>query len=229
MKKIKIVTIRKKILNTGIIAISALLLVGISDIIMLYRPTAGNVGYADRLKEISELRIFIGALLGTLIMPLSITLAYQLWIALKNVGKIIAGITAITMAYFIALAAVLHWSFLFIGITYRKIIQNITLFNIIAEDFNTYLKIISMLVGIILLVCSIFLIIAILTKKSLYPRWMAIFNPAVIVIVIKAFIGPVIPAPIGGFFSATSITNGIFLFTILSTLVLLKAVREVNE
>jgi hypothetical protein len=77
------------------------------------------------------------------------------------------------------------------------------------------------------LISSVGFIFMVLTGKTLYPRWMAIFNP--IVLLLLSFILFAIAPEIGKYTLPIALNMGYFIFFSLSTLLLSKVCKSREE
>ncbi len=104
------------------------------------------------------------------------------YFALRPAGQFWAIVTSGFLAYFVALGSVGHGSFF----PYYSILQAIEVNSKekILEDFlvpiQTYNQFLFLVCILILLLGSVFYSVLILVKPTIYPKWMAFCNPALI-------------------------------------------------
>jgi len=218
------------VIITGIIGIFAAILVGAGEFLLHYSP-AGD--YADDgnyvyLLQVSEWRITTGHFLGVIGAPFYLVGFWHIYLGLKPYGKIIPYLVFFISAY----------GFIFgtVWIGSRASIALLTQANYAAEGHNSevlrglmdfYILHSESLLQVIratTLISSLAFIILVLTGKTLYPRWMALFNP--IVLLVSSFILFAVAPEIGKYTMPIALNMGYFLFFSLSTIQLMKVCKQ---
>jgi hypothetical protein len=213
---------------TGIIGILGTIIMIISDIILLGHPTSGSkftetgLNNLNDLLDVSKWRLTIGSFLSVLGHPLQIIGAYQVFIGLKPGGKWRSLPVFLILTHSIIIGCAFHISHAYIGAglqaEYNAGSAAIYFYQMV-EAFYKYNSIFCIILPIGVVVSSLLFTVAVLSNKTAYPRWMAIFNPLILITVIM-FIFKTIPAPMGGYLSPTYANLGILIFFIISTTIL---------
>lgn len=218
---------------TGIIGMVAALLVGTGEFLLHYSPLGdyaddGNYIY---LLQVSESRVSWGHFLAVLGAPLYLIGFWHMFLGLKPYGKVIPWIVFFVSAY----------GFIFgtIWIGSRASIVLLAQANFAAEGHNNevlrglmdyYMLHSETLLEVTratTLLSSLAFIILVLTGKTLYPRWMAIFNP--ILLLVSSFILFVVAPEVGKYTLPIALNVGYFIFFTLSTLQLTKVCRKLQH
>ena len=221
------------VIITGIIGIFAAILVGTGEFLLHYSP-AGD--YADDgkyvyLLQVSEWRITTGHFLGVFGAPFYLIGFWHIYLGLKPYGKIIPYLVFFISAY----------GFIFgtVWIGSRASIALLAQANYAAEGHNS--EVLSELIQYYILhsesllqvirattlISSLAFIFMVLSGKTLYPRWMAIFNP--IVLLVSSFILFAVAPEIGKYTMPIALNMGYFLFFSLSTMQLMKVCKQAQE
>jgi hypothetical protein len=215
---------------TGIIGIVAAVLVGTGEFLLHYSPAGdyANDGNYVYLLQVSESRITWGHFLAVLGAPLYLVGFWHIYLGLKPFGKIIPGVIFFITAY----------GFIFgtIWIGSRASIVLLAQANFATEGHNSevlrglmdyYILHSESLLEVTratTLLSSLAFIVLVLTGKTLYPRWMAIFNP--ILLLVSSFILFAIAPAIGKFTLPIALNVGYFMFFTISTLQLVKVCNQ---
>jgi len=218
------------VLITGIIGIFAAIMVGTGEFLLHYSPAAdyaddGNYVY---LLKVSEWRITTGHFLGVMGAPFYLIGFWHIYLGLKPYGKIIPYLVFFISAY----------GFIFgtVWIGSRASIALLAQANYAAEGHNSivlrelmdfYILHSETLLEVIratTLISSLAFIILVVSGKTLYPRWMALFNP--IVLLVSSFILFAVAPEIGKYTMPIALNMGYFLFFSLSTLQLMKVCKQ---
>jgi hypothetical protein len=215
---------------TGIVGIVASLLVGTGEFLLHYSP-AGD--YADDgnyvyLLQVSESRVTWGHFFAVLGAPLYLVGFWHIYLGLKPYGKIIPLIVFFVTAY----------GFIFgtIWIGSRASIVLLAQANFAAEGHNSdvlrglmdyyilHSETLLEVTRVTTLLSSLAFIVLVVTGKTLYPRWMAIFNP--ILLLVSSFILFAIAPELGKYTLPIALNVGYFIFFTLSTLQLTKVCKQ---
>lgn len=215
------------ILLGGLTGITGVLITIISDFILLGRPvdayTFFRIG-TETMAGLADWRITVGTFLGVFIIPLQIAGLITIYYGLKPAGKFLSLSVVIPNAHGLIMAVAFHVSYAFIGSgwkLYYELGSDNPISSLMMKRFDYYWKIIIVIVSIELLFSSICFIIAVLKGNSLYPKWMALFNPVCIFALVFLLIFA-IPAPVGGFIAPTYLNLSTLVFFILSTVTVYK-------
>jgi hypothetical protein len=215
---------------TGIIGMIAALLVGTGEFLLHFSPLGdyaddGNYVY---LLQVSESRVTWGHFLAMLGAPLYLIGFWHMFLGLKPYGKIIPWVVFFITAY----------GFIFgtVWIGSRASIVLLAQANFAAEGHSSeilrglmdyYMLHSETLLEVTrttTLLSSLAFIVLVLTGKTLYPRWMAIFNP--ILLLVSSFILFAVAPEVGKFTLPIALNVGYFIFFTLSTLQLTRVCKQ---
>ena len=116
------------------------------------------------------------------------------YFAFRSAGRFWAFVSGGFLAYFLALGSSGHGSF-FANYSIQQAIQNtpgVKELEALAVPIQTYNNFLLFAAVTFLFLGSVFYCITILTRKTIYPKWMALCNPFLIVVVVS------VPAMIEG-------------------------------
>lgn len=215
---------------TGIIGIIAATLVGTGEFLLHYSPLAdyaddGNYVY---LLQVSEWRVTWGHFFAVLGAPLYLVGFWHIYLGLKPYGKIIPWVVFFITAY----------GFIFgtIWIGSRASIVLLAQANFSAEGHSSevlrglmdyyilHSETLLEVTRLTTLLSSLAFIILVLSGKTLYPRWMAVFNP--ILLLASSFILFTVLPDLGKYTLPIALNVGYFLFFSISTLQLAKTCKQ---
>lgn len=223
-KKSKVATI---ILIMGLIGILGVLLTLVSDFILIGRPVSSFSFFklgTESMAGFPQWRITIGTFLGILVIPMQLAGLGTMYHSLKLAGKIKALIVVLINAHTLILAVAFHVSYAFIASGW-KLYFELGKGDIIAlkmlKRFDYYWKIIIVIMAIELAFSSIVFAVIILRGNTLYPKWMALFNP-IFVLFYTYLIILFMPHPVGGFVAPAFLNLATLIFFILSTVTVYK-------
>lgn len=223
----------RTIIITGIIGIAAAILVGAGEFMLHYSP-AGD--YADDgnyvyLLHVPEWRITWGHFLAMFGAPFYLIGYWHMYLGLRPYGKILPYLFFFISAYGFMFGAVWMGS--------RASIALLAQANFAAEGHNSevlreliryyilHSESLLQVIRVTTLISSAAFIFMVLTGKTLYPRWMALFNP--IVLLLLSFILFAIAPEIGKYTLPIALNMGYFIFFSLSTLQLARVCKSREE
>ena len=222
----------RTIIITGIVGIAAAILVGTGEFMLHFSP-AGD--YADDgnyvyLLNVPEWRITTGHFLAMFGAPFYLIGFWHIYLGLKPYGKIIPYLFFFTSAYGFIIGTVWMGSRASIVLLAQKnfaadghsseVLKELIRYYILHSE--SLLEVIR----ITTLVSSVAFIFMVLTGKTLYPRWMALFNP--IVLLLLSFLLFAVAPEIGKYTLPIALNVGYFIFFSLSTLQLAKVCNSKN-
>lgn len=166
---------------TGWMGLGAALLVGLGEFCLQYTPNGGVEDVENYLyfNDISAERLSIGHFIAVLSAPLYLLGYWHLSKNLEPAGKLLSGVFFCIGAYAFAVGTAWIGQRFFIATTVHEIAagadlkSQLTLFAEHNEPFVNVLRLAMLLVSVIW-------IKQILTGRTNYPRWMAIFSPIVL-------------------------------------------------
>ncbi len=196
---------KKKFLRTcGILGIIGGLINIAADLMLIVGPLPGNYGL-DAMSVYTPFKLCMaGSLLGAAVgIPMWLFILIPLYYALKPAGKVFAVPVVILLGHNFILSAVFHNMAALAHAAYTAVAnvgaESKPVLEEMISRFDLYIMRIGPFYAISLALGSILLIIAILSGKTLYKRWMAVFSPLLVMLIM--FVSNNLPAPVGGYFA----------------------------
>lgn len=210
-----------KILILGLIGIFATIITAISDVFLLGRPTDAREFFMLNTKIMVYLetwRISLGTIMGIISLPFQALGLVLLYDGIREANKYVRYLIVILIGHGLTMGIAFHTSYAFIGNALKlqnSIGADNTYYVELINKFNFYWNFIIAFIAIEVLISSIFYIISVLNKKTIYPKWMAMLNPIGVLILVYLFL-IVLPKPFGGYIAPAYFHIGImFFYTIL--------------
>jgi hypothetical protein len=207
------------ILKLGWIGIISVLITIISDFIMLGKPSSAYtyfVNGTETMWDISTYRIAMGTFMGVIILPFQVMGLIPLYYALKPAGKVKSAVILILNVHALLMGVAFHISYAFMGsawkLNHRVDAPDFTLELI--KQYDKYWTILIITIAIEILVSSVIYTVVVAKRKTLYPKWMAIFSPAIVVACILGLV-VLIPSPLGGYFAPAFLNISTLVFFLL--------------
>lgn len=207
----------KKILIFGIVGITAVLFTIISDLILLGRPDSGLSFFlspTECMIDIPGWRITAGTFLGVFMLPFQISGLVPVYLGLKPGGKAAPIMAGIAGAHGLIMGTAFHTAYAFMAggwKLYHSAGREGVSITAAIGDFEFYWKLIIVLMAIDLILFSVIYVFSVLGGRSVYPGWMAVFNPAVIMAVMFPIL-LLLPAPVGGFIAPVVLNLSTLIF-----------------
>ena len=179
----------------GIVAVIGAVACAISDMLMLtatfniadypnLQPYLELLDDAEVMAAISHSRLAWGGMLGVLAFPFSIAGIWQVYQGLKPAGRWLALPPTLFLIYGSSLSPFVHGSFIYGGQCIHALNDVDTASQAIVADMFTRMTSILTASYAILAVCSligcIWFSVAVASRKTFFPRWMALGNPLLI-------------------------------------------------
>ena len=219
------------VLALGVTGIIGVLLTILSDLILLGRP---NSAYSflilgtESMADLAQWRITAGTFIGVIALPFQIAGLISVYYGLKPSGRVMPLMVVITNAHAIIMGVAFHMSYAFIGSgwkLYYEMGPGNKITSEIVKRFDSYWKIIVIIMLTELLFSSIIYVFLIMKGNSLYPKWMAILNPLCVLICLFPVLLS-LPAPIGGFIAPAYLNITTMVFLSFSTAVIYKKLKN---
>ena len=171
---------KRYIVLSGYIGLLAAILVGTGEFMLHFDPSGHFEGGYDFMKGISSQRSTVGHFFGVLAAPLYIIGYWHIMKMLEPASKLLSKIAFAIMSYGIIIGAVWLGSRASISaiVNLDTLEQAKVLISLYEIRYETLLQI----TRISLLLFAIIFIWLVLTGKTYYPKWMAIFNPLVLLL-----------------------------------------------
>jgi len=185
---------KNQIFITGVFGLLASIIVGIGEFFLHYSPNiVGNAENYQFFQFVSKENLITGHFIAVFAIPFYFLGYFHIYKMLEKGNKKLAsivfglGILAFTIGGFwitsrAFLGTIIHLQKNIDTEIYQKIINN---YSLISESLVQGLR-------VIILLLSVFFVIAILKGGTYYKKWMAIFNPIVLLLSVFAvyFISP---------------------------------------
>jgi hypothetical protein len=220
----------KIVLVLGLVGIAGVLLTIISDFILIGRPNSSNsflkLG-TESMAYLPSWRITAGAFIGIIVLPFQLAGLTSVFQGLKPSGRVMPLVVVIVDAHALIMGVAFHISYAYIGTGWKLYHQSGPGNEILSElvkKFDFYWKIIVFIMLFELLASSIIYMLLIIRGKTWYPKWMAVFNPLCVSLLIFPLIY-ILPAPIGGFIGPAYFNISTLAFMSLSTCVIYKTLK----
>lgn len=222
------------ILALSLLGMLSVLVTIISDFILIGKSSTAFsflVLGTESMWDIEPWRITAGAFIGVVVLPFQLLGLVPLYFALKPAGKVLPIIAVLTNAHMLLMGVAFHISYAYIGsgwIVYHKNELTNQITSEIVDKFDSYWMILAVIIVIELLFSSIIYIIVVLKGKSLFPKWMAIFNPLCIVLFTFPLVF-ILPAPIGGYIAPAYLNLSTMIFFVLIISVGYKRIKRIEN
>lgn len=199
----------------------------VSDLLLIGRP---NSAYSflllgtESMADISHWRITAGALFGVFVLPFQLAGLVPMYYGLKSSGKVLPAAVLIACAHAITMGVAFHVSYAYIGSGWKLYYEIGVGDKVVAElmsRYEFYWKIIVYIMIIELFAGSAIFAFLIIKGKSLYPKWMALLNPFIVLVILFPIIFS-LPYPIGGYVAPAFFNIATLVFFTISTFIILK-------
>ena len=164
------------------------------DMILYYEPVSGAEYNSVAVMSAMPIeRLIAGGLIGPFASIFSIIGGYIFYIVFRSVNKVLAKILFASFAVLFIVAGTYHAVFANYGIIGRipKSLQSEQLLL-----FMTYMESIYTVIFICATIWTLLLFYLVIFKKSLYPIWMLLFTPSLLILLGKS-LKDYIPYPLG--------------------------------
>lgn len=213
---------QKMIRLSGILGIIGAVLCAVSDLLFEGMPVSGKeVTFENMALLIPYGRTIAGALLGVLVIPLWLFILVPMYYALKPAGKWFVIPVILLFAHYIAVATAYHGSYALYTAGYYALAnvggESKTILLEMIEKFMAFKTGLFYTVAITNFLGSIWFIITVLFRPTLYKRWMVIFTP--LLTMQLRILCKQLPAPIGGYILPPTGSILFAVFFLITTLV----------
>lgn len=215
---------------TGLIGILGAVLTFASDMILLGRPVSASEFLqwnTETMAFIEDWKITIGTFAGILFLPLQIIGLIPLYQGLKPAGRRMPHVVALFSAHALIMGVAFHTSYAFIADGWKlkhAVEAGNSMVSGLVEKFSFYWTILLVTMFVELMISSAVFVALILKGKTLYPKWMAVFNPICVFLILYPLI-LLLPVPVGGYIAPGYLNLSVAAFFTLSTLVVSKRVK----
>lgn len=207
------------------ISILAVILTIVSDFILLGRPSSSYSFFklgTESMALIPMWRITLGTFLGIMVIPLQGFGLIAVYYSLKNGGKIKALTAVLTIFHASSMAVAFHMSYAYIASGWQLFYQagkSNLLITQLLNRFNYFWTLLLIIIAIEIAIGSAIYSWMIIKKNTLYPKWMALYNPA-FTLMYTYLIILLMPYPIGGYLAPAFLNISTLIFMIISLFVI---------
>jgi hypothetical protein len=211
----------KLVIILSALGMLSVLITIISDFLLLGKPDSAVNFFiigTETMWDIDPWRITLGTFIGVFALPFQLLGLLPLYFALKPAGRILPIITVIGNAHALLIGVAFHMSYAYIGRGWALYHQNDISKEIsskMMDSFSFYWLTLLVIMSLEILLSSLVYIILVIKRKTLFPKWMAIFSQIVIILitftVLLAF-----PYPIGGYIAPASINVATLIFFMIT-------------
>lgn len=180
---------RRQLIVTGVIAILGAFIVGIGEFLFQFSPRGGYEG-SDYLYflDVSQQRLTSGHFIGVLAAPLYLIGYWHIAEMLRPAGKKMAAVVFGMGVYAFIIGDVWLGGRVNLALTVKaRDIADEAIkgpFSDLLADISGHNEPLINIVRVLILIISILMAIGILRGKSLYPRWVVLFLPIVLLVLI---------------------------------------------
>lgn len=171
-------------------------------------------GLVDTVTHASDARLYAGGLVGPIAACLSIIGFWQLSQNILPPSGFLARSIFILFSVLMVFGSAVHTLWTTRGLAIKYCASSLAPCADLRSSINSYWDIVYNIGAIPGILAAILLFFLILFRKTAYPRWTVLFNPALLI-----FISPLtekIPAPLGAIFYGGSANLSIALFFFVS-------------
>lgn len=219
------------ILILSLLGMANVLITIISDFILLGKPSSAYsflmLG-TETMWDIAPWRITAGSFIGVMALPFQLLGLVPVYVALKPAGKVLPVIALIMNAHTLLMGVAFHISYAYIGSSWtlhRSDVVTRYITSGLVDKYDSYWFILAVIMFLELLISSAIYVIIVLKGKSLFPRWMAIFNHLCVVLFVFPII-LVLPYPIGGYIGPAILNISTMVYFIITLVVCYRRVRK---
>lgn len=198
----------------------------LSDVILLGVPTSGSQHKQNRfapMLSMSQRRMLIGTVLGVISLPLTIAGLFQVHAMLAPAGPWLALPPVLLLGWMLAIGSASHgtWGFVRRALQARQRLvsagEEPAELAAMNGDFRRYWSVIQTASGVLFMAGGLWLAAAILIGPTLYPLWILLFHP-VLLMVLGMMLATALPAPLGGYVLPSIFNLGWAIFLAMSLL-----------
>jgi|GEM_PF-1016383 len=218
------VVTRKRLFWMGIFSILAALGDVVADLILQYDPQGNYSLTTPAPLTIALWRVFAGSLLGVFCIPLAITGYWVVCTVLRETAPRLFGVLFWVMAYGIVIGTVFHSTFLSVILVEQAAHRVSGAAQASLLQLQNTLLVFSLPLAVFFEICYLVMwsivVVTILRTATRYPKWIVLFVPALLSLVI-AGVGQshAVPA-LGNVLYPTVLSLPHLVFFLLSTIVL---------
>ena len=187
--------------RTGIIGLIGAIMVGIGEFLLHYNPAGYNGGHYAFFVSIANWRLITGHFITVLFVPFYIAGYWHFYLALKKGSNQLALAVLILGVFAFVIGGMWIGSRGLLGFMAKSYAAGETSLALL-DKYRFLMETLVQLLRVIVLAISIIFVTAILKGNTLYPQWMAWFNPALILATV--FLVFFVVPSIGNFIAPTA-------------------------
>ncbi|MCD6379473.1 hypothetical protein J7M07_03400 [bacterium] len=223
----------KRIRLTGFAGILGALLMFTGDM-FLYGGFYGGSEYYECsrriMSEIPLLRLMIGGAVGPVASILYTIGFWQVYLAIRSAGKVLALISFSGFACMIIFAGSYHSGFVNTGLILRAKASvqqsDIEIVKALLDQSTAYLHFLFSTLSVFGAIGTIIFLFTIIFRKTYYPKFIILFTPTLLIFTFS--IANYIPSPVGGIIYGGYINLAFLLFFCVSTFLLWHGGRKIE-
>lgn len=176
----------KNIKMFGVLGLIASIMVGIGEFMVHYTPGFSDATGFDFFLPIPESRLALGHYLMIPFIPLYIFGYWHIYLALKSGSQFLAKAVLTLGIFAFMIGGIWVGSRAHLGVTVQQLaeLDNIEVKQAIIDSYNLHQENLVQILRVLILLLSICFVWAILKGGTLYPKWMAFFNPITLLLLI---------------------------------------------
>jgi len=207
----------------GLLSILCTLVNAVADLLLFGGglPVSGAEITVEALRSVPYQSVFIGSILGVIVIPFWLLGLWPVYEALKPAGPWFAWPAVLFLGYALTLFPLFHGAYAFYAAGYQALAAvsgeaQSTLTELI-EKFLAVRGTLYALVAVNATLGSLWFIVAVVFRRTRYARWMAVVSP--LLVPVASPLVRWLPAPMGGYVLPPFATLVFTFFFVLATVV----------
>jgi hypothetical protein len=207
----------------GLLSILCTLVNAVADLLLFGggMPVSGAEVTVEALRSVPYQSVFIGSLLGVIVIPFWLLGLWPVYEALTPAGKWFAWPVVLLLGYALTLFPFYHGAFTFYAAGYQTLAtvsgEAQLILTEMIERFLAVRRALFALIAISATLGSLWFIVAVVFRRTHYARWMAVVSP--LLVPVASPLVRLLPAPMGGYALPPFATLVFTLFFALATAV----------
>lgn len=204
----------------SLLGMAAVLITILSDFILIGKPNSAFSFLklqTESMWGISTFRLGLGTFVGVVVLPFQLLGLVPVYYALKPAGKLLPRAAVIVNAHTLLMGVAFHISYAYIGsgwnLHHQENAKDLTLG--LMNQYERYWMILAGIMLAELIFCSVAFSIPVIKGKTLFPRWMAFFNPIGVMIMMFPIVF-ILPYPIGGYIAPAYLNISTLVFFVIT-------------
>ncbi len=195
----------------------------VSDDLLLGAPISGAEYYRvypTTMARVSFERLLWGNTLGLVTLSLELCGLWLLHQVLRRSDERLSWIVLLTLGFSVIAAIAFHVASAFLGTGYQvnqQLDSDVT--RQMVHQFETYRATLFRFTQTAVGLGAVFFAAHVLLRPTPFPKWMAIVNPLILVILVR-FVAALIPAPLGGYVAPGYFNVAMLLFFVANFIVI---------